>query len=183
MRNLASINPNIFTCLVTLISGPNLLPTLLTPQLTTPACTSPFFPLVASVPHPPHRKEEGEKWPVVLKRHVSTSGTSDRPPQPSWNLVLVTQRHLGSSHESFWCKCWVYFLSGVSSYLLLACPKTLSVIKAGAASEVWGRILFRPKCNSHFSNGVTSMWLEENLSQVAYKTNTTCLILTPIFVS
>ena len=152
--------------------------------LSSPSCLHFFpLPLVASVPHPPHKKEEGEEWPVVLKRHVSTNRTSDRSPQPSWNLVLVTQRCLGFSHGSFRCKCWLYFLSGASGYLLLACPETLPVIKAGAASEVWGRVLFRPKCNSRFSNEVTSMWLEENLSQVAYKTNTTCLTLTPTFVS
>ena len=103
-----------------------------------------------------HRKREGgEEQPVIWKNRVSTDKTPERSTQPSWDLVLGTENHPGKVFFPWrlWGKCLLYFLSGASGFRLSTCPKTLSLIKAGASSEILGRIYFRSQYNSHLTHG------------------------------
>lgn len=151
MRNLASINPDRLTCLL------NPLLWSQSPDRTAVSpvhhfCTSSLKGLSAANSPQERGRRRGACY---FEERVSTDKTPERPTQPSWDLVLGTENHPGNVFFPWrlWEKCSLYFLSGASGFRLSTCPKTLSLIKAGASSKILGRISFRSQCNFHLTHG------------------------------
>lgn len=157
MRNLASTHPNMLTSLLNPLYDPSLLSALMSAPLT-PSARLPSalqWPWCCSI----HTRKGKQRSRLLFRRGIfQRTGFQTNPHShlgiQSWGLKDTRVRVYPMKASEASVSPILYMR--LSLYSVSLPPKTWSSAEAGAAPEVLGRAAFRPKRNSHLTDGSQS---------------------------